>query len=50
MAQIHIPPYAPYFLALVPILIIDLHDHMLICYDIVEGVCSHLCSCACEVV
>jgi hypothetical protein len=50
MARIYIPPYALYFLVLVPILIIDLRDHALMRYDIIEGFCSYLCSCACEVV
>jgi hypothetical protein len=50
MARIPIPPYAPYFLVFVPILLIDLRDRALMRYDIVEGFCSYLCSCACEVV
>jgi hypothetical protein len=50
MARIHIPPYAPYFLVFVPILVIDLHDRALMRYDIVEGFCSYLCSRTCEVV
>jgi hypothetical protein len=50
MARIHIPPYAPYFLVLVPILAIDLRGHALMRHDIVEGFCSYLCSHACEVV
>jgi hypothetical protein len=49
-ARIHIPPYAPYFLVFVPILVIDLRDRALMRYDIVEGFCSYLCSRACEVV
>jgi hypothetical protein len=50
MARIHIPPYVPYFLVFIPILIIDLRDCALMRYDIVEGFCSYLCSHACEVV
>jgi hypothetical protein len=50
MAQIHIPPYTPYFLILIPILIIDLCDRVLIHHDIIEGFCLYLCSCTCEVV
>jgi hypothetical protein len=50
MAQIPIPPYAPDFLIFVPILLIDLCDHALMHYDIIEGFCSYLCSHACEVV
>jgi hypothetical protein len=46
MAWIHIPPYAPYFLILIPILVIDLCDHALMYYDIVEGFCLYLYSCA----
>jgi hypothetical protein len=49
-ARIPIPPYAPYFLVFVPILLIDLRDCALMRYDIVEGFCSYLCSRACEVV
>jgi hypothetical protein len=49
-ARIYIPPYALYFLVFVPILVIDLRDHALMRYDIVEGFCSYLCSRACEVV
>jgi hypothetical protein len=50
LAQIHIPPYAPDFLVLIPILVIDLYNHALMCCNIVEGFCSYLCSCTCEVV
>jgi hypothetical protein len=50
MAQIPIPPYAPYFLIFIPILLIDLHDSALICYDIIEGFCSYLYGHTCEVV
>jgi hypothetical protein len=50
MAQIPIPPYAPYFLIFIPILLIDLHDCALMCYDIIEGFCSYLYSHTCEVV
>jgi hypothetical protein len=50
MARIHIPPYAPYSLVFVPILVIDPGDRALMRYDIVEGFCSYLCSRACEVV
>jgi hypothetical protein len=49
-ARIHIPPYAPYSLVFVPIVVINPRDHALMRYDIVEGFCSYLCSRACEVV
>jgi hypothetical protein len=49
-ARIHIPSYAPYFLVFVPILVIDLRNHALMHYDIVQGFCSYLCSRTCEVV
>jgi hypothetical protein len=50
MARIHIPPYVPYFLVFIPILVIDLRDCALMHYDIVEGFCSYLYSRACAVV
>jgi hypothetical protein len=55
-ARIAIPPYSPYspyspyFLIFIPILLIDLHDCALMCYDIVEGFCSYLYIRTCEVV
>jgi hypothetical protein len=49
-ARIHIPPYAPYSLVFIPILVINPRDRTLMCYDIVEGFCSYLCSRAFEVV
>jgi hypothetical protein len=39
MAQIPIPPYAPYSLIFIPILLIDLCDCALMHYDIIEGFC-----------
>jgi hypothetical protein len=45
MARIPTPPYAPYFLIFTPTLLIDLRDHVLMRYDIIEGF-VHICAAA----